>query len=105
MLSAAVRTAFPFPRSKASRPVSRRVPRGAERGSGKPPRIAEPFLENLDCNVRFPVCVELPNRKAKAAFGAVQPEHLPALPLGVDRYARRPQERRKSVGAEHVFPA
>jgi hypothetical protein len=61
----------------------------------RPGSIAQRRMERRQHHKRAAILIKLPDGKAEAAFGAINPEHLPALP-DEDREGPARMENRRS---------
>ena len=69
----------------------------------RPGAVAQRRVERRQCAERPAVFIELPDGKAKAALGAVDPEYLTALPPGVNRHPRRAEQLGEGFRTQHVL--
>lgn len=88
--------------SKAGPPIEGAMARH-QKPIDSPGTVAERLMERRQCPEGTTVPVELPDRKTESAFGAIDPEHLPALPPGVDRHPRRAKQLGEGFSTQHVL--
>ena len=86
---------------KTCSPIKRAV-RRHQKPVQRPGAVAQRRMERRQCPEWAALLVELPDRKAEAALGAIDPEHLAALPPGIDRHPRCAEQFGKALSTQHI---